>query len=95
MQESPRWRSPAAVPALTMLATLAMLMAHSMVMVRWGASWQLAVAVPVSLAVAAVQLVRLVAVPDRVGVGKVARRAIRSVTFADSAERGRSEEPLT
>lgn len=95
MQESPRWKPPTAVPALTMLATLAMLMTYSLVMLRWGASWQMAAALPVTLAAAAVQLVRLVATPGRAGVGRVARRAIRSVTVGDSAERGRSDEPLT
>lgn len=45
----------AGVPTLATVL-LAMLMAYSMMLIYWGVPWQFAVAIPVSLATAAVQL---------------------------------------
>jgi hypothetical protein len=52
-----RQRRRAGVPALATVL-LAMLMAYSMMLIHCGVPWQFAVAIPVSLATATVQLVR-------------------------------------
>lgn len=84
VHDGPRWQSRVALLAMLMLA---MLMVYSMVMVRWGAPWQIAVAVPVLLAAAAVQLVRRVFSTCRPGAGQLARRVLRAVAAEETPGR--------
>jgi hypothetical protein len=81
------------VPVLAVVM-LAMVMAYSMVLVWWGMSWQIAMAVPVSLATATVCLVRLALGPNDRGAARLARAAWEAVALARAADRApRSEHP--
>ena len=77
VSDGPRWQQRVAALAVV----LTMVMAYSMVLVFRGASWHVAVAVPVLLAGAAVQLVRHAFTPSRPGVARLAGLALQAAAL--------------
>ena len=86
VSDGPRWQQR--VAALAVVLTL--VMTYSMVLVFRGASWHVAVVVPVLLAGSAVQLVRHAFTPGRPGVARLASLALQDAALVEG---GRSHSP--